>query len=89
MDDVNVLILKSAIEQVEYYEKIAKTTLESMIELAKEMPNYYVLKSIPGIGENLAARILAEIGDIERFKGPKQLIAYNRDRANHISIRKE
>lgn len=76
VDDINVLILKSSIEQVEYYEKLAKTTLESMIALAKEMPNYHVLKSIPGIGENLAARILAEIGDIERFKGPKQLIAY-------------
>lgn len=76
VDDVNVQILKSAIEQVEYYEKLAKTTLESMITLAKEMPNYHVLISVPGIGENLAARILAEIGDIERFKGPKQIIAY-------------
>lgn len=76
VDDVNVLILKSAIEQVEYYEKLAKITLESMITLAEEIPNYHVLISIPGIGENLAARILAEIGDIERFKGPKQLIAY-------------
>lgn len=76
VDDVNVLILKSAIEQVEYYENLAKRTLESMIALAKEMLNYHVLKSIPGIGENLAVRILAEIGDIERFKGPKQLIAY-------------
>lgn len=76
VDDVNVQILKSAIEQVEYYDRLAKTTLESMIASAKEIPNYHVLKSIPGIGENLAARILAEIGDIERFRGPKQLIAY-------------
>ncbi|MEG0362171.1 MAG: IS110 family transposase [Longicatena sp.] len=76
VDDVNVLILKSAIEQVEYYENLVKVTLERMIDLAQEMPNYLVLLSIPGIGENLAARILAEIGDIERFRGPKQLIAY-------------
>lgn len=76
IDDVNVLILKSAIEQVEYYTKLAKETLESMITLAEDIPNYHVLLSIPGIGENLAARILAEIGDIERFRGPKQLIAY-------------
>lgn len=76
VDDVNVSILKSAIEQVEYYEALAKATLERMIDLAHEMPNYHVLLSIPGIGENLAARILAEIGDIERFRGPKQLIAY-------------
>ncbi len=34
-----------------------------MIAVAKEMANYHVLKSIPEIGENLAAKILAEIGD--------------------------
>ena len=76
VDDVNVLILRSAVEQVEYYETLAKATLDKMITLAREMPNFHVLLSIPGIGENLAARILAEIGDIERFRGPKQLIAY-------------
>jgi len=35
-----------------------------------------LLKSIPGIGDNLATTILLEIGDIYRFTGPKQLTAF-------------
>ena len=38
--------------------------------------NKDLLVSIPGIADNLATDILLEIGDITRFKGPKQLIAY-------------
>jgi transposase len=35
-----------------------------------------LLTTIPGIADNLVTDILVEIGDITRFKGPKQLIAY-------------
>lgn len=35
-----------------------------------------LLVSIPGIADNLATDILVEIGDIARFRGPRQLIAY-------------
>ena len=35
-----------------------------------------LIMSIPGIADKLAVDILVEIGDITRFKGPKQLIAY-------------
>ena len=40
------------------------------------MPNYDSIRSIPGIGNNLAARILAEIGDVNRFNCASQLVAY-------------
>lgn len=35
-----------------------------------------LLVSIPGIADNLVTDILIEIGDISRFKGPRQLVAY-------------
>jgi transposase len=35
-----------------------------------------LLRSIPGIGRITAPTVIAEIGDIHRFKGPKALIAY-------------
>ena len=76
VDDINVMILKNHISQVENYSELSETTLNSLIVLAKELPNFHIIKSIPGIGDNLAARILAEIGDISNFAGPKQLIAY-------------
>lgn len=35
-----------------------------------------ILKSIPGIAENTALRIISELGDIRRFKNPNQLNAF-------------
>lgn len=57
--------------------KHLQIVLEEIIELAKTLPNYDSIISIPGIGENLAARILAEIGDISRFNNASQLVAFS------------
>jgi transposase len=35
-----------------------------------------LLRTIPGIGPAIAPALVTEIGDITRFKGPRQLIAY-------------
>ena len=56
--------------------KHLEITLDEIVELAKNLPNYEIIKSIPGIGSNLASRILAEIGDIDRFDNASQLVAY-------------
>lgn len=57
--------------------KHLQIVLEEIIELAKTLPKYDSIASIPGIGENLAARILAEIGDISRFNNVSQLVAFS------------
>lgn len=56
--------------------KHLQIVLEEIIELAKTLPNYDSIRSIPGIGNNLAGRILAEIGDVNRFNNASQLVAY-------------
>lgn len=38
--------------------------------------DYYLLTSIPGIGGYLAASVLAELGDLRRFKNEDELSAY-------------
>jgi transposase len=38
--------------------------------------DYYLLKSIPGIGGYLASALLAELGDIRRFQNQKQFSSY-------------
>lgn len=38
--------------------------------------DYYLLRSIPGIGPIVACGILSELGDLRRFKSNKQLSAY-------------
>jgi len=36
----------------------------------------YIILSIPGIGKKIAATILSEIGEIDRFTHAKKLVAY-------------
>ncbi|MDN3020278.1 IS110 family transposase [Paenibacillus sp. BSR1-1] len=50
--------------------------IDGMVQLAKERNEYKVILSFPGIGPNTAVRLLAEIGDIDRFENNKQLNAY-------------
>ena len=51
-------------------------TIGEMIKLAQELPDFSIIKSIPGIGDNLAARIIAELGDMTRFKKKNELVAF-------------
>jgi transposase len=51
--------------------------LENEIDaLARNIEEYDLLRSIPGIGEKIAATILSEIGDIDQFEHAKKLVAY-------------
>jgi transposase len=60
---------------LQYQEHLAK--LDKSIEaLAEELMEYDLIQSIPGIGTKIAASILAEIGEIDRFDHAKKLIAF-------------
>lgn len=53
------------------------SSLEKQIDaLAQEIEEYQMIQSIPGIGEKIAATILSEIGEIDRFPNPKKLVAF-------------
>jgi transposase len=39
-------------------------------------PGYQVIQQIPGVGPTLAAVFVAEIGDVHRFRGPRQLCSW-------------
>ena len=49
---------------------------KAMEELAMMLPEVELLKTIPGVGDKLAAVLAAEIGDASQFETPKQLVAY-------------
>ncbi|WP_042163290.1 IS110 family transposase [Paenibacillus gorillae] len=49
---------------------------EQMTEIALRLPEVALVKSIPGIGDKLAAVIVAEIGDVRQFNDPKKLVAF-------------
>ncbi|GGE02725.1 hypothetical protein GCM10010911_72240 [Paenibacillus nasutitermitis] len=49
---------------------------KSIETLAEELLEYDLIQSIPGIGTKIAATILAEIGEIDRFDHAKKLVAF-------------
>lgn len=65
--------------------RILKMIYSEYLSLANELrsycrqhyrKDYYLLKSIPGIGGYLASALLAELGDIRRFNNERQLASY-------------
>lgn len=75
-DDIEVEILKRLIVNLRIHLEESERVINEMIRLAQDLPNFIILKSIPGIGDNLAARVIAEIGDMSKFKKYTQLVAY-------------
>ena len=56
--------------------KTSNTIITEMDKLASKLPEYDVISEIPGCGKKLTARVIAEIGDIRRFKNVGSIIAY-------------
>jgi hypothetical protein len=76
-DDPLIDFLMDYIFQMEYYIQKCRELIDKMIELAFTLPDFGLIRSIPGIGDVLAARFLAEIGDMNRFQNFHGLIAYS------------
>lgn len=67
------------LEAVRMYREINTSTdmiLIQMINIAKTFLEYNILISMKGIGENLAVRFIAEVGDVRRFHNASALIAF-------------
>ena len=73
---VTKIVVTEAVRVLHQIEITRDTILAQMQELAKSLPEYSVVKSFPCVGDTLAPRIIAEIGDVRRFKNKHSLIAY-------------
>lgn len=72
--DVFKLQIQLLLEQIQLIEKHLKEIEEVMIEISNRQKHY--LTTITGISDVTACVILGEIGSIDRFERPEQLIAY-------------
>src|SRR5690625_101511 len=70
-------------QKVQYYSrqllqllKEKENISKQMIEKAKQLPEFELLISFPGIGEISAALFIGEIGDISRFSNHKKVNAF-------------
>jgi len=75
-DDVTELLIKQAVEQVNGICASIAAMLKQMTFLASQLPEYPVVMGFFGVGENLGSRIIAEIGDVGRFKSKNSLVCY-------------
>lgn len=72
--DVFKLQIKLLLEQIHLIEQHLKEIESVMIEISKKQKHY--LTTITGISDVTACVILGEIGSIERFERPEQLVAF-------------
>lgn len=70
------IVVQEAVRVVHQIEISRDTILAQMQQLAKSLPEYSVVRDMHCIGDTLAPRIIAEIGDVRRFKNKHSLIAY-------------
>ena len=68
------------LEEVRYYaqellrlSERRQVVLNDMVALAQPLPEYDILRSIPGIAETTATSIIGELGDIRRFQSSNQI----------------
>lgn len=68
------LSIVSTIELIQHYEKQINLVKKEISKLIKRIPN--TLTTVKGIGDITAAGIIAEIGDINRFRNASALASY-------------
>jgi hypothetical protein len=73
---VTELLIKQAVNQVNCICNSIAVISNQMTELSSQLPEYPVVIGFFGVGENLASRIMAEIGDVSRFKNKNSLVCY-------------
>ncbi|AWP28477.1 IS110 family transposase [Paenibacillus sp. Cedars] len=70
------IALTSMVSLLLEFDKQLNHLEKQMEERAGELPEVELVKSIPGVGNKLAAAIVAELGEVSQFKDAKQLVAY-------------
>ena len=70
------MLVVEAVKTMFCIDKTLVCILARMQELAKSLKEYETVRSMPGVGDVLAPRLIAEIGDVRRFYNASALIAY-------------
>lgn len=70
------LLIQQATTQVSIIGETLAVIMTEMQRLASILPEYPVVKDMYGMGEKVAPRIIAEIGDVSRFERKQSLVAF-------------
>ena len=75
-DQTEEMFVHEAVGMLKRVDATLFTILTRMQEIAKTLPEYSTVRSMGGVGDTLAPRLIADIGDVRRFHSSKALIAY-------------
>ena len=75
-DQTTKMLVIQAVDVLKRVDETLNTILARMDEVAKSMPEYPAVRAMGGVGDILAPRLIADIGDVRRFHSGKALIAY-------------
>lgn len=70
------LAVSNCVLLLQNLEEITNNILAKMDELARKLPEFETVSNMTGVGNKIRARLIAEIGDVRRFKNSNCLIAY-------------
>jgi transposase len=65
---------KVMVEGLRQVREMVKETEDRIEELCKEFPEYHCILTIPGFGPDVSAKVLAAIGEPDRFRNGKQVL---------------
>ncbi|WP_377890277.1 IS110 family transposase [Alkalihalobacillus sp. R86527] len=68
------LEIRMLLDQMAIYESQINSLTENLIVLARKLPDFEYLTSIPGISETTVLELLSETGSLKRYKDPRQLL---------------
>lgn len=70
------MLTLEAVRVLKEVNRTLQTILAQMQALATTLPEYGVVRAMKGVGDVLASRLIAEIGDVRRFHSGSALIAF-------------
>lgn len=70
------LVVSNCVLLLQNLEEITNNIIAKMDELARQLPEFETVSNMSGVGNKIRARLIAEIGDVRRFKNSNCLIAY-------------
>lgn len=70
------MFVQEAVSTLRAVDSSLTNILTRMKELAKSLPEYSTVREMGGVGDVLAVKLIAEIGDVRKLHSAKALIAY-------------
>lgn len=70
------VLITQAILQLQTIEEALAALKNEMLQLSSRLPEFETVMALYGVGDTLGPQLIAEIGDVSRFKNKKSLIAF-------------